>query len=87
MRARIDTRLAEALERGLIEEVERVRELVGDIRLNELGLEYKTVGEYLRGERSRDSLLPALSSKLWHYARRQKAWLRKLESARTPVIK
>ena len=78
LRARIDARLASAFERGLIEEVRRTRERVGDARLDELGLEYRTIGEYLRGERSEDSLIPALSSKLWHYARRQKAWLRKL---------
>lgn len=88
LRARIDTRLASALERGLVEEVRRVREAVGDARLNELGLEYKIVGEYLRGENLGVSpplggetpklLLPILSAKLWQYARRQKAWLRKL---------
>lgn len=78
LRTRIDARLASALERGLIDEVRRVREEVGDARLNELGLEYKIVGEYLRDERTKDSLLPTLSAKLWQYARRQKAWLRKL---------
>ncbi|HEX2792639.1 MAG TPA: tRNA (adenosine(37)-N6)-dimethylallyltransferase MiaA [Candidatus Paceibacterota bacterium] len=77
LRARIRTRLARALENGLIEETERVRAYVGDERLNELGLEYRIVGEYLRGERSEDSLLPNLSTKVWHYARHQKAWLRK----------
>ncbi len=78
LRERIDARLEGALERGLVEEVRRVREQVGDERLNEFGLEYRIVGEYLRGERSEESLLPALSAKLWQYARRQKAWLRKL---------
>ena len=82
LRARIDIRLASALERGLIDEVRRVREEVvsgqGDARLNELGLEYKIVGEFLRNERTEESLLPTLSAKLWQYARRQKAWLRKL---------
>jgi tRNA dimethylallyltransferase len=78
LRGKIDKRLASAFERGLIDEVRRVREEVGDRRLNELGLEYKIVGEYVRGERTDTSLLPALSAKLWHYARRQRAWLRKL---------
>ena len=78
LRARIDARLADALKRGLVDEVRRVREEVGDARLDEFGLEYKIVGEYLRGERAEASLLPALSAKLWQYARRQKAWLRKL---------
>ncbi|MGE5541394.1 MAG: tRNA (adenosine(37)-N6)-dimethylallyltransferase MiaA [Bacillota bacterium] len=80
LRARIRKRLIEALDRGLIEEVGKVRADVGDDRLNELGLEYKVIGEYLRGERTYDSLVPTLSSRLWHYARHQKAWLRKLLS-------
>lgn len=80
LRARIRTRLARALKNGLVEEVERVRAAVGDARLDELGLEYKIVGQYLRGERSYDSLLPTLSARLWHYARHQKAWLRKLKT-------
>ena len=78
LRTRIEVRLQSALEHGLIEEVRRVREEVGNTRLNELGLEYKIVGEYLRGERDEASLLPTLSAKLWQYARRQKAWLGKL---------
>lgn len=79
IRKRIDARLKETMEKGLVEEVRKVREYVGDDRLNELGLEYRVIGEFLRGERDEDSLLPTLSSRLYHYARRQKAWLRKLE--------
>jgi tRNA dimethylallyltransferase len=79
---RIDERLKSALLRGLVEEVRGVREHVGDERLNELGLEYKIVGEYLRGERDEASLLPALSRKLYDYARRQRAWIRKLNANR-----
>ena len=85
LRARIDARLKQALGRGLVEEVKRVRhacrqagEKFGDARLNELGLEYKIVGEFLRGERDEASLIPTLSAKLWQLARHQKAWLRKL---------
>jgi len=80
LRERIERRLVDALARGLIDEVRRVREYVGDTRLNELGLEYRIIGEYLRGEREENSLLATLSSKVWHYARHQKAWLRKLAS-------
>jgi tRNA dimethylallyltransferase len=78
LRARIRKRLIETLDKGLIEEVRQTRERVGDERLNELGLEYKIVGEYLRGEREYESLIPTLSSRLWHYARHQKQWLRRL---------
>lgn len=95
LRARIDARLKTALERGLVDEVLRVREEVGlpaqagDARLNELGLEYRIIGEYLRTcptpsvGQMETSLLPTLSAKLWQYARRQKAWLRKLREEKT----
>jgi len=76
---KIGSRLTHALAHGLVDEVRLVREKVGDARLNELGLEYRIVGEYLREEREEASLLPTLVSRLWNYARRQKAWLRKLE--------
>jgi tRNA dimethylallyltransferase len=78
LRERILLRLEAALARGLVEEVARTRNRYGDARLNELGLEYRVIGEYLRGERTEDSLLPTLAAKLWQYARHQKAWIRKL---------
>lgn len=81
LRGRIAERLEQALAKGLIEEVRAVREYVGDERLDELGLEYRIIGEYLRDERSEDSLLSSLSTKVWHYARHQKAWLRRLTQA------
>jgi tRNA dimethylallyltransferase len=79
LRERIVKRLEETLARGLVEEVRTVRNRVGDARLNELGLEYRVVGEYLRNERTEESLLPTLCAKLFQYARRQEAWLKKLE--------
>ncbi len=78
LRERINARLRTAFERGLVDEVARTRAYVGDERLNELGLEYRVVGEFLRGERAEDSLIPTLENKLWHYARHQKSWLRHL---------
>lgn len=80
LRERIIKRLESAFDRGLVEEVRRVREYVGDVRLNELGLEYRVIGEYLRGERDEASLKPRLSSKLWQYARHQKAWLKRFSA-------
>jgi tRNA dimethylallyltransferase len=78
LEARLEARLTDALARGLVEEVRRARQRVGDTRLNELGLEYRVVGEYVRGELSEEKLLPTLLSKLKQYARRQRAWIRKL---------
>ncbi len=87
LRQRINARLTNALAHGLIEEVQRVREQVSNARLNEFGLEYRVVGEFLRGERVEASLLPTLSAKLWQYARRQKAWLRKFHEESIITVK
>lgn len=78
LKERLARRLESALASGLIEEVRQVRARVGDERLNEFGLEYRIVGEYLRDERDEASLFPALLAKLSQYARRQRAWIRKL---------
>lgn len=78
LRERISHRLTSAFDRGLIEEVRKIREYVGDVRLNEIGLEYRVIGQYLRGERDEASLHPTLAAKLWQYARHQKTWLRTL---------
>lgn len=75
---RLRARLKQAFAKGLIDEVRLVREYVGDTRLDELGLEYRIVGEFLRGERTEDTLEDALYAKLRQYARRQRAWLKKL---------
>lgn len=75
---RLRARLKQAFAKGLIAEVRSVREYVGDARLNELGLEYRIIGEFLRGERTEDTLEDALYAKLRQYARRQRAWLKKL---------
>lgn len=79
LRALIDNRLRNTLDNGLIDEVKKIQEYVGDERLDELGLEYRIIGKYLRGEITEENLFQTLSSKLWQYARRQKAWLRKLK--------
>ena len=80
LKERLATRLESALSRGLVDEVRRVRERVGDMRLEELGLEYRIVGAFLKGELSEAELFPTLLAKLSQYARRQRAWMRKLQS-------
>ena len=78
LKERLSTRLAHAFSKGLIDEVKNVRAYVGDERLNELGLEYRIVGEFLRHERDEASLIPALETKLRQYAKDQMKWIRKL---------
>lgn len=92
LRSRIDARLQETIARGLVSETARIRDYLttiyrskslADKRLDEFGLEYKVTAQVLRGEVAEEELFSILSSKLWHLARRQKSWIRKLSTACT----
>ncbi|MFM1945683.1 MAG: hypothetical protein RI897_4665 [Verrucomicrobiota bacterium] len=76
---RIEKRLRDRLSGGLIEEVVRLREGgVSDRRLEQLGLEYRYVSRYLRGElRSREELTEQLGIAIRQYAKEQMTWFRR----------
>ncbi len=46
-------------------------------RMEELGLEYRYLAEFLQMKINKDQLIDTLSAKIWQYARRQKAWWKK----------
>ncbi len=46
-------------------------------RMTELGLEYRYLAEYLQMKINKKELILILSTKIWQYARRQKAWWKK----------
>ncbi len=75
---RIDERLKQRMEEGLIKEVEGlIKEGVGVAWLNKLGLEYRYVTNYLKGEyESEEELYNKLRFAIHRYARRQLTWLR-----------
>lgn len=76
---RIRARLKKTLKRGLVAETRMLREELGLSwnRINELGLEYRIVGEYLRGELSKDELEQKLYEGVRRYAKRQLRWLKR----------
>jgi|TARA_Y100000310_G_scaffold267929_1_gene280277 tRNA dimethylallyltransferase len=78
LRAKIDKRLMNTLKKGLVSETKKLRKLsLSWKRIDELGLEYRIVGQYLRGELNRDEMEERLKQKVWQYAKRQKTWLKK----------
>lgn len=79
MRERIESRLAMRIEKGMIDEVERLLEKgVARDWLYELGLEYRHVLWLLEGKyRSIEHLSGGLSTAIWQFARRQMTWFRK----------
>ena len=76
---RIDRRLEERLQEGLVEEVKGLLETVPAPDLIYYGLEYKFVTQYVLGELSYDDMVVALGNAIHQFAKRQMTWFRGME--------
>jgi tRNA dimethylallyltransferase len=76
---RIEKRLRERLAQGMIDEVARLRaQGVSDLRLDKLGLEYRFIARYLRGELSNlDDLCAQLGIAIRQFAKEQLTWFKR----------
>ena len=76
---RIEKRLRERLANGMIEEVAALRARgVPDLRLEKLGLEYRYIARYLRGElRTIEELHSRLLIAIRHFAKEQLTWFKR----------
>ena len=76
---RIEKRLRERLAGGMIDEVAGLRSRgVSDLRLDKLGLEYRYLARYLRGElRSLDDLRAQLGIAIRQFAKEQLTWFKR----------
>ena len=74
----IDQRLKTRLKQGMIAEIKRlIKQGVSFNRLDELGLEYRYVGKYLKSEISYDEMVTQLSSQIKKFAVRQMTWFKR----------
>lgn len=75
---RINERAARHFERGLVEEVQRLREAGLPDETNALGAHaYRRVCEFLRGERTLESAVKQSQQDVRNYAKRQMSWFRR----------
>lgn len=73
--AKIDKRLDERLDDGMIKEIKKLhREGVSWQRLDDFGLEYRFVSRYLRGLIDQDQMHEQLKQAIHHFAKRQLTW-------------
>jgi tRNA dimethylallyltransferase len=80
LRERITKRLKERLEQGMIEEVQRLRDSgIPWERLDEMGLEYRYVSLYLRGDLAYEEMFRTLNTRIHQFAKRQDTWFRGME--------
>ena len=81
VRKKIEIRLKERLESGLIEEVEELMN-TGNVSAEELkyyGLEYKFVCMYIMGELNQNDMYQKLRSGINQFSKRQMTWFRRME--------
>ncbi|MFW5887921.1 MAG: tRNA (adenosine(37)-N6)-dimethylallyltransferase MiaA [Bacteriovoracia bacterium] len=72
---RIHDRLIARINDGMIEEVEQLhKDGISWSRLEELGLEYRYISYYLKGEISKEEMLEQLENKIRQFAKRQMTW-------------
>ncbi|MBR6009469.1 MAG: tRNA (adenosine(37)-N6)-dimethylallyltransferase MiaA [Clostridia bacterium] len=82
LKQRIDERLRRRVNEGMVGEVARLRQSgVSDEFLLKLGLEYRYVTQFLRGEwASEEEMLSELSLAIKRFAKRQVTWFKKDKS-------
>ena len=80
IRERITIRLNERLENGMIEEVESLLQNgVTHERLCSLGLEYRSISQYIQGEITREKMIIQLNTAIHRFAKKQMTFFRNIE--------
>jgi tRNA dimethylallyltransferase len=76
LKQKIITRLSDRINQGIVEETQKFLYL-GQVRIWQLGLEYRLSWLYLYGFMTQEELNFGLIQENWRYARRQLVWLKK----------
>ena len=80
LKQRIHDRNIQRMNDGLIEEIENLHKNhnVSWERMDELGLEYRYVSQFVQGEiETKEKLIEILDQKIWQYVKRQRTWFKK----------
>lgn len=86
IRSRIEIRLRQRLEMGMIEEISALhKQGVPWEKLEFFGLEYRYIALYLQGKLSYEEMFTELLAKIRQFAKRQDSWFRYLERHNVPI--
>jgi len=74
----IETRLLKRLDEGMVDEIKKLHKAgVSWKRLEEFGLEYRYVAQYLQDKLSYEEMVPRLQKEIEHYAKKQIVWFKR----------
>ncbi|MGB0578550.1 MAG: tRNA (adenosine(37)-N6)-dimethylallyltransferase MiaA [Limisphaerales bacterium] len=87
LRRRIDARVDEMFEAGLVAETESLLERgLSESRAPMQAIGYRQVVEHLQGDRDLDNTITLIKTKTWQFARRQMTWFRnQLNATQIPL--
>ncbi len=75
---RIKNRLSQRTKKGMIREVSKLhKEGLSWKRMEELGLEYRYIAQFLQKKISKKEMLETLEKEIWQYAKRQTTWFKR----------
>ncbi len=78
LRELIEKRLVKRLEQGMVEEVKNLHKNgISWQRLENFGLEYRHIAEFLQDKISYEEMMESIKTKTWQYAKRQRTWFKK----------
>ncbi len=78
LKERIEKRLKVRLKKGMLDEARRLhREGLSWRRMEELGLEYRYLAQYLQGKITKEKMIDELAQAIWQYAKRQRTWFKR----------
>ena len=79
LKQKINLRLLERIEAGMIEEIQNIKKKYSLIfpYLESLGLEFKWISKFLQNQITKDQMIEHLQKQIYQYARRQEAWFKR----------
>jgi len=78
LKKKITVRLFSRISRGMIDEVKKLHARgLSWKRMDELGLEYRYISHYLRGNITKEEMIEKLKTESWKYAKRQYTWFKR----------
>jgi tRNA dimethylallyltransferase len=78
LKNKINKRLLARIKVGMIEEIENLHKNgLSWKRMEEMGLEYRYIAQYLQKKISREEMLQKLNSEIYKYAKRQMIWFKR----------
>ncbi len=78
LKENINKRLIDRIKKGMIAEAKRLHSQgLSWKRMDELGLEYRYLAKFLKGEISKKEMIEKLKSEIWRYSKRQMTWFKR----------